>query len=93
MDRVVYIDGKIAPKPDPAFYTEAAHRIGLEPADCIVVEDSKSGIQGAVNAGAGRIIAIDRTLGADRLAEMPQVYASIHDFYQFMRFIPQMQNL
>lgn len=93
MDRVVYIDGRIAPKPDPAFYTEAAHRIGLEPADCIVVEDSKSGIQGAVNAGAGRIIAIDRTLGADCLAEMPEVYASIHDFYQFMRFIPLMQNL
>lgn len=93
MDRVVYIDGTIAAKPHPAFYTEAARRIGLAPSECIVVEDSRSGIQGAVNAGAGRIIAIDRTLGAKCLAEMPEVYASVHDFVQFMRYIPQTQNL
>ncbi len=93
MDRVVYIDGAVAAKPDPAFYTEAAHRIGLEPGECIVVEDSPSGIRGAANAGAGRIIAIDRTMGAERLAADPDVYASIHDFTEFMRFIPQMQNL
>ena len=93
MDRVVYIDGSIAAKPNPAFYTEAARRIGLKPAECIVAEDSCSGIQGAVNAGAGRIIAIDRTLGAKRLVEMRDVYASVHDFVQFMRYIPQLQNL
>lgn len=93
MDRVVYIDGTVAAKPDPAFYIEAARRIGLSPSECVVVEDSPSGIQGAVNAGAGRIIAIDRTMGAERLAAMPQVYASIHDFTDFMRLIPEIQGV
>ncbi|MFG6177087.1 HAD family hydrolase [Halomonas sp. THAF12] len=39
------------PKPDPAVYRHAAARLGRTPDDCLVVEDSVSGITAAHRAG------------------------------------------
>jgi len=39
-------------KPEPYVYEEAARRLGVDPADCLVVEDSASGIEAAARAGA-----------------------------------------
>lgn len=41
-----------ASKPDPDCYLKAAARLGVSPADCIVFEDSRSGIQSGKGAGA-----------------------------------------
>ncbi|MFB9109085.1 HAD family hydrolase [Flavobacterium gyeonganense] len=38
-------------KPDPEVYLESAARVGLSPADCVVFEDSFSGVSAAINAG------------------------------------------
>jgi HAD superfamily hydrolase (TIGR01509 family) len=45
------------PMPDP--YLELALRLGLDPADCVAVEDSANGIRSAAGAGA-RVVAIPR---------------------------------
>ena len=37
-------------KPDPKIYLLAAQRMGVEPKDCIVIEDSPSGVRAAVAA-------------------------------------------
>lgn len=87
IDRIVYEEEKLASKPDPAFYIEAAHRIGLSPGDCTIVEDSPTGIQAAINARAGRIIAIDRTAPREWLENRTEIDAIIHDFRGFERFI------
>ena len=87
LDRIVYEEGKLASKPDPAFYIEAARRIGLSPEDCTIVEDSPTGIQAAVNARAGRIIAIDRSAPREWLDSRSEIGAIIHDFRGFERFI------
>jgi HAD superfamily hydrolase (TIGR01509 family) len=39
------------PKPDPEIYRLAAQRLGVAEANCIVFEDSKSGVQAARDAG------------------------------------------
>lgn len=39
------------PKPDPAVYLLAARSLGCEPGDCLVVEDSVSGVTAAYAAG------------------------------------------
>lgn len=39
-------------KPEPFVYEEAARRLGVAPADCLVIEDSASGIEAADRAGA-----------------------------------------
>ena len=38
-------------KPDPAIYLETAKMLGVEPANCIVLEDSGNGILSGVGAG------------------------------------------
>lgn len=38
-------------KPDPAVYLHAAEKLGIKPEECIAIEDSKHGIQAALNAG------------------------------------------
>jgi len=41
-----------ANKPDPEIYTLAAHQLELTPTDCLVIEDSPSGVAAAKAAGA-----------------------------------------
>lgn len=38
-------------KPSPDIYIEAAKRLGVEPSECVVIEDSSNGIQAAKLAG------------------------------------------
>ena len=38
-------------KPDPEVFLKAAQMIGLQPADCLVVEDAHSGVEAAVEGG------------------------------------------
>ena len=40
-----------APKPQPDLFLEAARRLGLEPASCLVLEDSLIGFKAAEAAG------------------------------------------
>jgi HAD superfamily hydrolase (TIGR01509 family) len=38
-------------KPDPALYLHVIKALGLEPADCVIVEDSPTGVQAGLAAG------------------------------------------
>ena len=87
IDDVVYEDGRFAGKPEPDFYLEAARRVKCDISDCIVCEDSRTGITAAVRAKAGRIIAMDRSVPVEELKAMPEIYVVIHDYYNFERFL------
>jgi len=54
-------------KPDPALFLHAAASMGHNPEDCIVVEDSISGVQAARNANM-RVIGLASLTPAQRLA-------------------------
>ena len=51
--RVPLFAGDVVPakKPDPAVYLLAVERLGLDPADTLVVEDSRNGLLAATGAG------------------------------------------
>jgi beta-phosphoglucomutase-like phosphatase (HAD superfamily) len=66
---VVYDDGTRPGKPAPDIYLQAAQMLGLNPSDCVVVEDSLSGIQAAFAAWIGYIIALESTEEPDFLSE------------------------
>ena len=87
LDRIVYEEGKLPVKPDPAFYIEAARRAGARPEECIIVEDSKTGIEAAIRAKAGMLIAIDRTVSRVWLESRPEIHAIVHDFRGFEKFL------
>ena len=53
-------------KPDPEGYLEGAHRLGLAPAECIVVEDAPAGAE-AARRGGMRLLAVTTTHAAAAL--------------------------
>ena len=63
--KIVYDDGTIVPKPAPDIFLKAASNLKLEPSECIVVEDSMTGIMAAKNAGTGTILLIENDESAD----------------------------
>lgn len=80
---IVYDDGSMHGKPAPDIYLKAAERLGVEPAQCIVVEDSLSGIEAARAAGIGYIIAIgprEQHAGLLRCAGVTRVIESLEEF-------------
>ena len=46
-------------KPNPEIFLKAAEKIGLKPNQCIVIEDSKAGVEAAFNGGFRCIIVPD----------------------------------
>ena len=50
-DVALSADSEIKGKPDPAIYFSAAEKLGANPEECIVIEDSYSGMLAAKNAG------------------------------------------
>lgn len=50
-DATLSAESELKGKPDPAIYFSAAEKLGAAPAECIVIEDSYSGMLAAKNAG------------------------------------------
>jgi len=65
-------------KPDPAIYLKAAEELGVEPAFCLVVEDSVAGIR-SVKAAGMKVVAITTTNQRDNLSEADFI---IDNFYE-----------
>jgi HAD superfamily hydrolase (TIGR01509 family) len=63
----VVVDGELADrlglpgKPQPAVFSEAARRLGIEPGSAAVIEDSISGVSGARAGGFGVVVGVART--------------------------------
>ena len=55
-------------KPHPEGYLKAARLLGLEPQDCLVIEDAPAGIQAAHAAGS-RVIGVTTTFPVEDLEE------------------------
>jgi beta-phosphoglucomutase-like phosphatase (HAD superfamily) len=82
---VVNPSATIRGKPHPDIFVEAARRLGVSPADCIVFEDAPMGLQAAHNGGM-RSVALTTHLSATDLAvESP---AHIMNDYTQIRIAP-----
>jgi beta-phosphoglucomutase len=53
-------------KPFPDIYIEAARRLGVEPKDCLVIEDAPEGLRAGAAAGC-RCIGLSTTFSAELL--------------------------
>ncbi|MBR3568887.1 MAG: HAD family phosphatase [Salinivirgaceae bacterium] len=74
-EKVIYDDGTYPGKPSPDIFLKAADKIGVKTADCLVFEDSYAGIRSAVAAGIGRIVTVERSLDAEKVAQIGRVFA------------------
>jgi HAD superfamily hydrolase (TIGR01509 family) len=66
-------------KPHPDIFLEAAKRLGLPPADCVVFEDAPLGVEAARRAGM-KAVALTTTLPADAFAGFDNLIAIAPDF-------------
>ena len=85
LNNIVYDDGRIEGKPAPDMFLKAAKLIELKPSECLVFEDSESGIAAANYAGIGRIIIIDPSKEKSKFQNHPDVDLVIEDFSKLNR--------
>ena len=69
-------------KPEPAIFLEAARRMGVDAATCIVFEDAPFGIEAARRAGM-RAVGVCTSHSAEELAG-PHVLAHVHDYTELL---------
>jgi len=67
-DITVFADMVRNKKPDPEIYLTAAEMIGVQPSECLVIEDAPSGLQAAGAAGM-KSLALSTSFPADKLSE------------------------
>jgi beta-phosphoglucomutase-like phosphatase (HAD superfamily) len=82
IDKIIYDNGLIPGKPAPDLYLQAARNLNLDPIECVVIEDSRAGIQAAFNAGFGHIIALGPKSKHDQLRQIHGVNAVVEDLSQ-----------
>ncbi|HXU75872.1 MAG TPA: HAD-IA family hydrolase [Methylomirabilota bacterium] len=68
----------LARKPAPDIFLAAAARLGVSPAECVVMEDAVNGVKAAKAAGM-RCLAVAQTFGADQLNEADLVREKISE--------------
>ena len=67
-------------KPDPEIFLRTAHMLGVDPSDCLVLEDAQNGIEAAYNAGM-------------RSIALPHEHSSSHDFSKATKVISSMGEI
>ena len=80
-DRVPLFAGDVVPakKPDPAVYLLAVDRLGLDPADTLVVEDSRNGLLAAVRAGLRCLVTVSGYTRDEAFDEATLVVSELGD--------------
>ncbi|MEV5967439.1 HAD-IA family hydrolase [Kribbella sp. NPDC051952] len=73
--------GDVVPrkKPDPAVYRLTVDQLGLDPADTLVVEDSRNGLLAAVGAGLTTVVTVSGYTRDEDFTEAALVVTSLGD--------------
>jgi len=84
-DAVVAQGGYLHGKPHPAPYLSAAARLGVEPADCLALDDSINGVRSTAAAGMMTVMIPDLLLPTDEVHEAGALVAeSLHDVHRLL---------
>lgn len=67
-------------KPHPELFLTAAARIGIDPKDCIVIEDAPDGIAAAKAAGC-TCIAVTNSAPAEKLSQADRIVTSLEEIH------------
>jgi|ERR1017187_1066900 beta-phosphoglucomutase-like phosphatase (HAD superfamily) len=68
-----------AKKPSPEIYRLAAQRLGIAPADCVVIEDSSNGLAAAAGAGMKCVITVSSYTNGEDFCRADLVLTSLGD--------------
>ncbi len=77
-DAVIDAEDVLHKKPHPDIFLAAAKRLGLNPSNCLVVEDAVAGVQAAKTAGC-RCLALTTSFPAERLSAADWIAPNLAD--------------
>ena len=80
---IVYDDGTYENK--VAMFKKAAHILHVDIADCMIIEDSISGIQSAYQAGCHHIVVVDSANKKEEYEKLPGVVKVIDSFEEMVQ--------
>lgn len=78
-DAIVSADDVSTSKPDPETFIKCAQKMGVNPADCIVFEDSPKGVEAAQRAGMKAVV-ITTMSEAEEFSQFDNVIQYITDY-------------
>ncbi len=67
-------------KPAPDIFLLAANRVGVDPAECLVFEDSPTGTEAALAAGMSVVVVPDPNMDHCHFKNASQIISSLKDF-------------
>ncbi|TXK51868.1 HAD family phosphatase [Pontibacter qinzhouensis] len=76
---VVSADDVTESKPDPETFVKAAQLLGIDPADCVVLEDAPKGVEAARNAGM-QCVVLTTTHEKDEFSAYDNILCFITDY-------------
>lgn len=80
---IMYVDNIVPGKPDIDFYVRAIQAINLPGENCIVFEDTVSGVHAAKKAGIGKIIVVapkNKQYIFESMNEIDDIIVNFHEF-------------
>lgn len=89
-EKIITADDVVNGKPDPEPYRKGAEILGFSPEDCIVVEDSASGVRAGKEAGC-RVLATTFSHSVESLAQADWIVESLEDVK--VKIFPEKQEL
>ena len=72
-------------KPFPDVYLFACSRLGLDPGECLAIEDSPNGVRSAYDAGVKVVMVPDLTGPTDELRRMCRVADRIEEVMEYLK--------
>jgi HAD superfamily hydrolase (TIGR01509 family) len=83
-NRIYSVADVSRPKPAPDIFLHAAHQMGVDPVNCVVIEDTPTGVRAGVAAGM-HVLGFCAHTPASRLRE-----AGAHAVYEEMHLLPKL---
>ena len=83
---VVCNDSNLPGKPNPAYYLEAAKRLGEQPENCLVIEDALLGVRAAQAANAKGVVVVTSTNPASFWQKQSGIAFIMADFTTFINW-------
>lgn len=87
IEKVIYDDGTIKKgKPDPEFYLKGASSINTNIKNCLVIEDSYSGLLSGINSNPYQVIAINNGNNLEQIKKL-NIKVTINDLFGLIEYI------
>lgn len=86
---IVTVEDVLCPKPDPEPFIQGSKNLGIPPSECLVIEDSKYGIQSGLDAGC-HVFGLASTFTHQILEETgaQKVFDSIPEIKSYLKSLP-----